>query len=166
MNNPPHAVRITGDPHPVTTRHLRNKWFLPFTRGFHATYPSGRQHIIMNCATPIDDRTMQLCQWLYRNDTEADCATAELIAWDRAIVDEDRAILEATEYDVCIDIRHGVECHGISVLDVLDCCPLCRDDCSHRRMVNSGSVHVDGHAGSRESEGFTEEQRLGEPKAR
>jgi len=35
----------------------------------------------------------------------------ELIAWDRAIVDEDRAILEATAYDVCIDIRHGVECH-------------------------------------------------------
>jgi hypothetical protein len=68
----------------------------------------------MNCATPIDDRTMQLCQWLYRNDTEADCATAELIAWDRAIVDEDRAILEATEYDVCIDIRHGVECHMAS----------------------------------------------------
>ena len=111
VHNPPHAVRITGDPHPVTTRHLRNQWFLPFTRIFHATYPSGRQHIIMKCATPIDDRIMQLCQWLYRNDTEADCATAELMAWDRAIVDEDRAILEATEYDVCIDIRHGVECH-------------------------------------------------------
>ena len=26
-------------------------------------------------------------------------------------MDEDRAILEATEFDVCIDIRHGVECH-------------------------------------------------------
>jgi phenylpropionate dioxygenase-like ring-hydroxylating dioxygenase large terminal subunit len=62
VNNPPHAVRITGDPHPVTTRHLRNKWFLPFTRVFHATYLSGRQHIIMNCATPIDDNTTQLCQ--------------------------------------------------------------------------------------------------------
>jgi phenylpropionate dioxygenase-like ring-hydroxylating dioxygenase large terminal subunit len=114
VNNPPHTVRITGDAHPVTTRHLRNKWFLLFTRVFHATYPSGRQHSIVHCATPIDDQTMQLCQWLYRNDTEADRATAELIAWDRAIVDEDRDILEATEYDVCIDTRHGVKCHMAS----------------------------------------------------
>src|SRR5262245_43483741 len=45
VNNPPHAVRITSDPHPVTTRHLRNKWFLPSTRVFHATSPSGRQQL-------------------------------------------------------------------------------------------------------------------------
>ena len=45
VNNPPHAVRITGDSRPVTTRHLRNTWFLPFTRVLHATYPSGRQQL-------------------------------------------------------------------------------------------------------------------------
>jgi phenylpropionate dioxygenase-like ring-hydroxylating dioxygenase large terminal subunit len=111
VNNPPAAHRITGDTSPVTTRHLRNKWFMPFSRVFHATYPGGIQHIIFNCATPIDDHAIQLTQLLFRNDTEADCPTQALIDWDRAIVDEDRAILEATDADACIDTRRRVEFH-------------------------------------------------------
>jgi phenylpropionate dioxygenase-like ring-hydroxylating dioxygenase large terminal subunit len=111
INNPPHALRITGDPNPVTTRHLRNRWFMPFSRTFHATYPSGIQHVIFNCATPIDDGSIQLVQLLFRNDTEADCPAQALIDWDRAIVDEDRAILEATDPDAAVDTRRRVEFH-------------------------------------------------------
>ncbi|MEI6320285.1 MAG: aromatic ring-hydroxylating dioxygenase subunit alpha [Pseudomonadota bacterium] len=111
VNNPPAALRITGDPSPVTTRHLRNKWFMPFSRVFHATYPTGIQHIIFNCATPIDDHAIQLTQILFRNDTEADCPTQALIDWDRAIITEDRDILEATDADAAIDTRRRAEFH-------------------------------------------------------
>jgi hypothetical protein len=52
-----------------------------------------------------------LAQWLYRNDGEDDCSTAELVAWDRPITDEDRDILEATDPDACIDTRRRVEFH-------------------------------------------------------
>ncbi|MBC7780084.1 MAG: aromatic ring-hydroxylating dioxygenase subunit alpha [Proteobacteria bacterium] len=114
VNNPPAAVRITGDPSPVTTRHLRNKWFMPFSRVFHATYPTGIQHIIFNCATPIDDHSIQLVQLLFRNDGETDCPTQALIDWDRAIIDEDRAILEATDADAAVDTRRRVEFHMAS----------------------------------------------------
>ena len=111
VNNPPNAFRITGDANPTTTRHLRNKWFMPFSRVFHATYPTGVQHIIFNCATPIDDGSIQLTQLLFRNDGEADCSTQELIDWDRAIIIEDRDILEATDCDAAIDTRRRAEFH-------------------------------------------------------
>jgi phenylpropionate dioxygenase-like ring-hydroxylating dioxygenase large terminal subunit len=111
INNPPASHRITGTTAPTTERHLFNRWFMPFVRRFGCHYPSGLKHIIYNCATPIDDKSIQVVQWLYRNDREEDCSTDELIAWDRAIVDEDRSILEATDYDACVDTRRRVEFH-------------------------------------------------------
>jgi phenylpropionate dioxygenase-like ring-hydroxylating dioxygenase large terminal subunit len=111
INNPPASHRVTGTTDPVTERHLFNRWYLPFVRRFGCIYPSGLHHIIYNCATPMEDGKLMLVQWLYRNDTEADCSTAELIAWDAAIVKEDREILEATDYDACIDTRRRVEFH-------------------------------------------------------
>ena len=111
INNPPSGHKITGSTEPTTTRHLRNKWYMPFVRKFDSTYPSGRRHIIMNCATPIDDERIQLVQWLYRNDREEDASTADLINWDREIVREDREILEATDPDAAIDTRRRVEFH-------------------------------------------------------
>jgi phenylpropionate dioxygenase-like ring-hydroxylating dioxygenase large terminal subunit len=112
IRNPPESYRITGTTDPVTERHLVNRWYLPFTRRFGCVYPaSGRHHIIYNCATPVDDGSMVLVQWLYRNDSEESCSTPELIAWDRPITDEDREILEATDYDACIDTRRRVEFH-------------------------------------------------------
>lgn len=108
--NPPASHRITGTTEPVTTRHLFNRWHLPFTRRFGCYYPaSQRWHVIYNCATPIDDRRLMLVQWLYRNDTEADCTEAELIHWDGVITAEDREILEATDPDACVDIGRRTE---------------------------------------------------------
>jgi hypothetical protein len=111
INNPPASHRVTGTTDPVTERHLFNRWYVPFVRRFGCVYPSGLHHIIYNCATPMDDGKLMLVQWLYRNDTEADCSTAELIAWDAGIVKEDREILESTDYDACIDTRRRVEFH-------------------------------------------------------
>ena len=115
IRNPQASFGITGTTDDITERHLVNRWFMPFARRFGCMYPaSGIHHIIYNCATPIDDKTMMLVQWLYRNDTEEQCSTQALIDWDRPITDEDREILEATDYDACIDVSRQQECHMVS----------------------------------------------------
>ncbi|GAB2181697.1 aromatic ring-hydroxylating dioxygenase subunit alpha [Denitratisoma sp. agr-D3] len=112
INNPPESHRVTGTTDPITDRHLLNRWYMPFSRRFGCTYPaSGRAHIIYNCATPIDDERLVLAQWLYRNDSEEECSTQELIDWDRAITTEDKEILEATDPDACIDVSRRAEFH-------------------------------------------------------
>jgi hypothetical protein len=67
--------------------------------------------VIFNCASPIDDGAIQLVQILYRNDKEEDCSTAELIAWDKAIVEEDREMLECTDPDAIVDMSRRIEMH-------------------------------------------------------
>jgi phenylpropionate dioxygenase-like ring-hydroxylating dioxygenase large terminal subunit len=109
--NPPMAHRITGTTAAETKRHMRNKWFMPFCRRLDMEYPSGLRHIIFNCATPVDDCNIKLAQILYRNDTEENCSTEELIAWDAVILEEDRDILESTDPDAPIDMSRKVEAH-------------------------------------------------------
>ena len=74
-------------------------------------YPSGIRHIIFNCATPISDGQIQVVQLLFRNDTEADCSTQELIDWDAAIIAEDRDMLESTDPDAIVDTSRKIEMH-------------------------------------------------------
>ncbi len=108
--NPPAFQRISGVSEPITTRHMRNAYFLPFSRRLDIEYPSGVRHVIINCFTPIDDGRMQLCQWLFRNDTEEDCPAQLLIDFDAAITREDKDILESTDPDAVVDLRRrGVE---------------------------------------------------------
>ena len=84
---------------------------MPFCRTMDMEYPSGLRHIIFNSATPIDDRTIQLVQILFRNDREEDCSTEELRAWDRVIIEEDREILESTDPDAIVDMSRKIEMH-------------------------------------------------------
>ncbi|RZL52149.1 MAG: Rieske (2Fe-2S) protein, partial [Variovorax sp.] len=108
--NPARFHAISGVTDPITTRHMRNAYFLPFSRRLDIEYPSGIRHIIINCFTPIDDGRMQLCQWLFRNDTEADCPARMLIDFDEAVTREDKDILESTDPDALVDTRRrGVE---------------------------------------------------------
>ncbi len=108
--NPAKFQRISGVQEPITTRHMRNAYFLPFSRRLDIEYPSGVRHVIINCFTPIDDGSMQLCQWLFRNDTEADCPAQLLIDFDAEITREDKDILESTDPDAVVDLRRrGVE---------------------------------------------------------
>jgi phenylpropionate dioxygenase-like ring-hydroxylating dioxygenase large terminal subunit len=111
INNPPEAFRVTGTRDPVTTRHMRNAWFMPFCRTLDIEYPSGLRHIIFNSATPIDDGSIQLVQILFRNDREEDCSTQELIDWDATIIAEDRDILESTDPDAVVDVERKIEMH-------------------------------------------------------
>jgi phenylpropionate dioxygenase-like ring-hydroxylating dioxygenase large terminal subunit len=112
--NPPVQYRISGTTDSTTKRHMRNKWFMPFCRKLDIEYPSGLRHIIFNSATPIDDDHIQVVQWLYRNDTEADCSAKELIDWDFKITREDKDIIESTDPDVTIDMSRRVEAHMVS----------------------------------------------------
>lgn len=109
--NPPAAYRVTGTSEPWTKRHMRNKWYMPFCRRLDMEYPSGLRHIIFNSATPIDDGAIQLVQLLYRNDSEENCSTEELNAWDAAIIAEDRDILESTDPDAIVDLSRRIEMH-------------------------------------------------------
>ena len=111
IKNPPHAARVTGTADPITTRHMRNAWYLPFCRRLDIEYPSGLRHIIFNSATPIDDGSIQLVQILFRNDREEDCSAQELIDWDAIIIAEDRDILESTDPDAIVDMTRKVEMH-------------------------------------------------------
>jgi phenylpropionate dioxygenase-like ring-hydroxylating dioxygenase large terminal subunit len=113
--NPARFQRISGVTDAITTRHMRNAYFLPFSRRLDIEYPSahgrpGRRHVIINCFTPIDDGSMQLCQWLFRNDSEADCPAQILIDFDAEITREDKDILESTDPDAVVDPRRrGIE---------------------------------------------------------
>ena len=108
--NPEQFQRISGVKEPITVRHMRNAYFLPFSRRLDIEYPSGIRHVIVNCFTPIDDGHIQLCQWLFRNDTEEDCPAQMLVDFDAVITREDKDILESTDADALIDTRRrGIE---------------------------------------------------------
>lgn len=108
--NPPAYAKVSGTTDPITQRHMRNAYYLPFMRRLDIEYPSGIRHIIINAFTPIDDGHIQLCQWLFRNDTEADCPAQLLIDFDHVITREDKDILESTDPDALVDTRRrGVE---------------------------------------------------------
>jgi phenylpropionate dioxygenase-like ring-hydroxylating dioxygenase large terminal subunit len=111
VRNPPNAIRITGSSDPTTKRIMHNKWYMPFCRRLDMTYPSGIQHIIFNCATPISDSQIQVVQLLFRNDTEAQCSAQELIDWDAVIIAEDRDMLESTDPDAIVDMSRKIEKH-------------------------------------------------------
>jgi len=88
--NPERFQRISGVKDAITTRQMRNAYFLPFSRRLDIEYTSGIRHVIINCFTPIDNGSMMLCQWLFRNDTEADCLAQMLIDFDAEITLEEK----------------------------------------------------------------------------
>jgi phenylpropionate dioxygenase-like ring-hydroxylating dioxygenase large terminal subunit len=91
-----------------TVRHMRGRWYAPFLRKLQITYPNGLVHSIVTCATPIDDGHSQVVQFVFRNDSEAEARAEDIIAFDRVVTEEDRDILESTEFDVPLD-QAGVE---------------------------------------------------------
>ncbi len=72
---------------------------MPFARTLKIQYPNGLIHLIFTAYTPIDDQTSQLIQFCLRNDTEAEASASDIIAFDRQVTLEDRAVLETTDYD-------------------------------------------------------------------
>lgn len=100
-----HLLHMDSD---RTVRHMRARWYMPFLRKLRINYPNGMVHSIVTAATPIDDRSSQIVQFCFRNDTEAEAKAADVIAFDRQVTLEDQAILESTDHDVPLD-QMGVE---------------------------------------------------------
>jgi phenylpropionate dioxygenase-like ring-hydroxylating dioxygenase large terminal subunit len=94
-----------------TVRRTNSSWYIPFIRRAAIHYPHGLIHVLVTCATPMTDTQSMILQWVYRNDTEADVSTADVIAFDRAVTLEDKAILESCDPDVPLAVIDGEELH-------------------------------------------------------
>jgi phenylpropionate dioxygenase-like ring-hydroxylating dioxygenase large terminal subunit len=101
-------LKIAGD---RTVRDNLRTWWMPFCRKLRIKYPTGLQHIIITAATPIDDGHSQIVQFAFRNDSEEDAPAKDIIAFDRQVTNEDRFVLESTEYDSPLNMRSGEEYH-------------------------------------------------------
>jgi phenylpropionate dioxygenase-like ring-hydroxylating dioxygenase large terminal subunit len=97
-----------------TVRNNTGIWWMPFCRKLRMRYPTGMVHTIFTAATPISDHSSQIIQIAYRNDTEAEAKAADIIAFDRAVVTEDRAVLESTTFDTPVDLSRREELHMAS----------------------------------------------------
>jgi phenylpropionate dioxygenase-like ring-hydroxylating dioxygenase large terminal subunit len=86
-----------------TTRTRNSAWWLPFNRRLGIIYPNGLNHVLITCATPIDDERSMIVQFVFRNDTETQVPTQAVIAFDRQVTLEDKFILESTDPDVPLD---------------------------------------------------------------
>lgn len=102
--NPPLQQKILNIPDSLTVRKVESTWYVPFSRTLKITYPNGLMHLIFTAATPVDDCTSQIVQFCVRNDTEADASAEAIIAFDRQVVDEDKRVLESTDYDTPVDV--------------------------------------------------------------
>jgi hypothetical protein len=78
-------------------------------------------------------------QFCFRNDSEAETSTADVIRFDRAVVEEDKYILEGTDHDVPLDLR-GVEFSMASDKPGLLIREMLRD-----LLVEHGEAEATGH---------------------
>lgn len=111
VRNPEVQKKNLGMDDDWTVRYMDSNWFLPFARALRITYPNGLFHMIFTAATPIDDERSMVCQFVVRNDTEADAPAEDIIAFDRMVTNEDKDILESTEGDVPLEIGTREEIH-------------------------------------------------------
>ncbi len=103
VRNPEIQKKVLNMDSDTTVRHMRGRWYAPFLRKLRIRYPNGLSHSIVTGATPIDDRSCQIVQFVFRSDTEAEARAEDIIAFDRQVTVEDRDILESTDWDVPLD---------------------------------------------------------------
>ncbi len=77
----------------TVTRRMTTGFNLPFTVRSTIHYETGLDHLILLCSTPIDDVTSYFTFVIWRND-DFSVPGDEVIAFDRAIGAEDKAMLE------------------------------------------------------------------------
>jgi phenylpropionate dioxygenase-like ring-hydroxylating dioxygenase large terminal subunit len=77
----------------VITRSMTTGFSLPFNVRSTIRYETGLDHLILLCTSPIDDVTAYFTFVIWRND-DFSVPAEEVIAFDRAIGAEDKAMLE------------------------------------------------------------------------
>ena len=92
-SNPDDATAVSGSDDDVVHRVMTTGFSLPFLVRSTITYDDGLQHILLLCSTPIDDLNSIFTFVVWRNDDHS-IDPEEIIAFDRAIGAEDRALLE------------------------------------------------------------------------
>ena len=92
-NNPDEAAATTGSVADVVHRHMTTGFHLPFTVRSTIRYEDGLEHILLLCSVPVDDTTSLFTFVVWRNDDHSTDAEA-IIAFDRAIGAEDKAMLQ------------------------------------------------------------------------
>lgn len=77
------------------------RWIAPLGLTLDLDWPNGKQQTIALFATPRDASSCTILRFYWRNDSEAEIAANDVIAFERALIDQDRRILEAmpTELD-------------------------------------------------------------------
>jgi phenylpropionate dioxygenase-like ring-hydroxylating dioxygenase large terminal subunit len=110
VKNVPLSMKALNMATAETVRNNTGTWWMPFFRKLRMRYPDGLVHTIITAATPISDHSSQIIQIAYRNDTEAEAKAADIIAFDRAVVTEDRDVLESTTFDTPVDLRGARRC--------------------------------------------------------
>lgn len=91
--NPDDATAVSGSDEDVVHRVMTTGFSLPFIVRSTITYDDGLEHILMLCSTPMDDVNSIFTFVVWRNDDHS-TDPEEIIAFDRAIGAEDRAMLE------------------------------------------------------------------------
>ncbi|MDB0005858.1 aromatic ring-hydroxylating dioxygenase subunit alpha [Ilumatobacteraceae bacterium] len=92
-NSDDDAQRISGSDDLVVHRHMSTGFTLPLTVRSTIRYEDGLEHILLLCSTPIDDEHCYFTFVVWRND-DFSVDGEEVIAFDRAIGEEDRLMLE------------------------------------------------------------------------
>ncbi|MGH9133737.1 MAG: hypothetical protein ACRDZZ_07355, partial [Ilumatobacteraceae bacterium] len=89
----------------TTHREMSTGFHLPFTVRSTIRYASGLDHVLLLCSTPIDDVTSYFTFVVWRNDANDDAAAPaeKVIAFDRAIGAEDKAMLERVPGALALD---------------------------------------------------------------
>lgn len=100
---PAQQMKNTGAKEESTTRLMDVTWYLPFMIRLQITYPSGLKHVIINHPTPINDHQIQVVQFCFRNDTDQQVSRAEVLSFERLILNEDRFVLETTPPEVHLE---------------------------------------------------------------
>jgi phenylpropionate dioxygenase-like ring-hydroxylating dioxygenase large terminal subunit len=82
---------ITSD---YTTRTTHAQLVQPFVFRGVLEYENGLKHVLFKTCTPIDDTHTLFCQFIARNDAPDEAKQAGIIAVDREVQREDKALLE------------------------------------------------------------------------
>ncbi len=83
----------SGQEGEIVHRRMSTGFNLPFTVRSTIQYETGLEHLILLCSTPRDDLTSYFTFVIWRND-DFSVPGEEIIAFDRAIGAEDKAMLE------------------------------------------------------------------------
>lgn len=91
----------------VLTRVMTTGFTLPFTVRSTIRYETGLDHLLLLCSTPVDDVTSYFTFVVWRND-DFSVPGEEIIAFDRAIGAEDKAMLERIPGSLPLDLTATV----------------------------------------------------------